>query len=477
MNLLVIIGGGIVFLMLVGWFLTLESQGRRHTIFLVFVTSYLVESMLGGESGQVPTGLFRVNVGGLDLRPVMVVFSAALLARVLTSGRRPEKVTGLEAAWYAFWGWYTLGIFVGLSAGLPQARVLFQGKAGFVFAGAMLVTSAADVDRLSKRITDKRLAMVLAASVVIGLIVQVLDIRIRLQTPVQTINRLGNLSNDSVTFLCFFGATVLLLELAKARPDVWVWGSALVMLTSPLARTQRASYLALGLIVLVISWVALGPKFRDIVKITGAQTALAITAVLGLAVAGVLFTSGGIVASQVDSTFLGEQEATAAAVRVDFAESAIQTIREHPVMGEGVGSTFVLSIDRVGDDQRRTAHNMILDIGMRSGLAGIFLFVVACFVTALAVRREWHRKVDPATSLLVLGVSFALVATFARAMVEPSIDFHRTMTVLGMSIGLLVALGRRPEDASLFEYGDVEEDPRESRQARRRAKAASKRFT
>ncbi len=235
---------GLLLLVLLVWFQRLEALDKRHTIFLVLLGALVFDAVLAGRSAGVPVGVLRPRLMGQDFRLPDLVIVAGLGVRMLSPTRARYGAVGL--AWATFIAIFVLGMMIGFLNDLPTGQVLFQGKFAFYAIGGIVLASGVDVRRAAE--SAGSLAVLLAPFVLVGVIVNVSSVQIQLRTPVQDLPAVGVLSNDTITMLVVFGAVAGLAESVRQRPRGIALASSLVLMLSPVAGDQRASYLVLGFV-------------------------------------------------------------------------------------------------------------------------------------------------------------------------------------------------------------------------------------
>ncbi len=434
--MLVYIGAsGLAVFGLLAWFHALEVRGRRHTIFVVLVVTLVVEALLAGPAAEVPVGLLRPQVLGQDFRPPDAVIAAALVVRVLHL--RGQKLTSIGLAWAAFVAVYVTGVVVGLLHGIPAVEVLFQGKVAFYLVGGMVVASGADLDRAYESIS--RLAVVLAAMVPIAFFIQTFDIVLSFDTPVQRLNRLGRLSNDSITLLSIVGVVTLLVEVTRPRQRIVVVAAGIALVLAPAVGKQRASYLVVAVIVLAFVLLVASPTWARRTTATPLEMTLIGIALVGLIIAGFAVTARpGVILDPVQDAFTGQADQRSAQARVSLYSQAIDEIADSPLIGSGVGTKVIRRAELGNKEVAAAAHNVILDIGMRVGLVGLLVYLSALWVTLSGAIRVWRSDVRNSVAAFGMGGALIVIGIFAKAMVEP-LDKFRLALAMGIGVGLVVA--------------------------------------
>ncbi len=113
--------------------------------------------------------------------------------------------------------------------------------------------------------------------------------------------------------------------------------------------------------------------------------------------------------------------ATSMGMRARLLDQTWQMVREHPVIGHGVGSWRGLWRERVQGGElleaHTTPHNEYLLVAQQGGVIGLMLFVAAI---AAGLRAAWRR--GPAGhGVLMVWVAFALAALFNAALRDAKI--------------------------------------------------------
>ncbi len=436
-----VLAGGAVLAML-WWFASLEESGDRHAILVVLALTLLVEALLAGPAADVAPGILRPRIGGQDFRPPDLVIVAALAARMLAV--RGQRITGLALAWTGFLALYLTATAVGILNGFALNEVLFQGKGFLYIFGGIVIGSGADVERLAAQVG--RLGIALAFLVPLAFFVEATCLVISFSTPVQRFNRLGQLSNDTITLLTVLGVVVLLAEATKNHRRNWVLIAVLALLLSPAAGHQRASYLVVAAVGPMLLALLSGKTWRRRSRITRVEIALVVMGLVGLVGLGFVFGSADRIVAPVEDAFGGQANERSAESRVSLADQALERIQERPILGWGNGDKVVRVAEYSGKEVAAAAHNILLDLAMRVGLVGLVLFIVAVVATAIVGTSVWKTsRSDSVAGMAVAGV-MVLLAVLTKAMVEPALDKFRLSTSLGLAVGLVMA-ARRTSDA------------------------------
>ena len=441
MLIVLLIGAAVLATTLFAWFVVLEFNDRRHTIFNVVALTFIVEAVVTPEVAAVPVGLLRPELFGQDFRPPDLLLFAALAARLLAG--RWGRIGPVGLAWFPFFALYFTGVVIGLMVGLEFAQVLFQGKLLLYLVGGLVVASGADIDRLVESIGT--LGLVLAPMLPIGLIVSLSDLEIVVNTPIQDFPSLGQLSHDSVTILVAIGGAVIITEAVRSRPRWYVAGAGTALLLVPITRDQRGSYLTLAAVVVTLALLALGRTWRRRSSVSGAQMALIASVLIAI---GALGFASGAASEIVDEAFGGQGNVESAEERVKLYEESLRLAQERPVLGYGVGAEVETTRVNSGEDLQTTAHNLVLDTWLRIGLVGVFFMMIALGVTSWTAVAVWRGPTSDQVAAIAIAGLLGILGWLAKALVEPALDKFRLSLLLGLALGFVAASWRAAESGN-----------------------------
>lgn len=433
--LLVILVAGLGLNLLIWWFASLEARGERHTILVVLGIVVLVEAVLAGPASEVPRGILRPEVAGQDFRPPDAIIVAALAARILNL--RGHKVSGMALLWTGFLVVYITSAAVGILNGFPVVEVLFQGKGAFYLVGGMAIASGASPTKLSESIG--KLSIVAAVIVFLAFLVEASGVRIAFAIPGQRFNRLGNLSNDSITLMILIGVLALIIEATREKPRMLYIGSGLVLMLSPAAGHQRASYLVLAGALVMMGLLFATSKWKDRSPVTLVEVVLGFSVLIALAGVNFVINDGADIVAPIEDAFSGAAEQRSAESRFSLADQAIDKIQERPILGWGTGIKVVRQAELSNKEVAAAAHNLILDLGMRVGAIGFSLFVAAVAATIMAGYRMWKEADSNTVAAVAAAATICMLAVITKGMVEPALDKFRLAMSLGISVGLVMA--------------------------------------
>ena len=222
----------------------------------------------------------------------------------------------------------------------------------------------------------------------------------------------------------------------------------MLLVVAPIVGTQRASMLASAVSIGFVIVAALGATWRRRSPTTVAQigfliggVALMLVAFVGIRVG---FGAEAPLSDRLDQTFRGDGQQVAAASRLDLWSQSADLIRERPVLGWGLGKQ--LDLPRLSLTESETtqapAHNLDLDILIRSGFVGLVLFLTALLLTAAAGWRTWRNHPDTVVAAFALGCLAAITGLLAKGMVESIFEQFRIATVLGFLLGGVLSVAR-----------------------------------
>lgn len=455
MLIVLLLGAAVLASALFAWFVMLETNDRRHTIFNIVAITFIFEAVVTPEVASVPVGLLRPEVFGQDFRPPDLLLFAALAARLLAG--RWGRVGPVGLAWFPFFALYLTGVVIGLLVGLEFAQVLFQGKVLLYILGGLVVASGVDVDKLYDSIGT--LGLVLAPLLPIGLIVSLSNLEIAVDTPLQSFPTLGQLSHDSVTLLVVIGGAVIITEAVRSRPRWYVAGAGVALLLVPITRDQRGSYLTLAAVVVTLAIVALGGQtWRRRSSVSGTQFALIAVVLIGV---GSVSLATGATSGFIDEAFGGQGNVESADERLKLYRASVELAQQRPILGYGVGAEVETTRVNSGEDLQTTAHNLVLDIWLRVGFVGVGFVLVALAVTAWTAVAVWRGPASDRVAAIAIAGLIGVLGWLAKALVEPALDKFRLSLLLGLALGFVAASWRAAHPSDDVTVGATQRRSRE----------------
>jgi O-antigen ligase len=372
-----------------------------------------------------------------------ILVPAAILAVLLRRARAPGSP--LVLLWLAFLVWLATAGLVGAYEGNPLTLVAFQGKA-IVYLGAFLLAASVPV---AQYVADGRLERFLAWAAALALVLIATDLAgatIDGDLPLLPLRRFGVVGTDAATMFSGLGVIALALGLLGGHRRRRLLASAAVLLIAPAFGDQRAAFVGLGLALAIVMLAMLLSRRR--VGVTPTEGALAAAAVAGLLL---LSTVPAVVADRtvklplqdrLSTTFGAYEEVLTTKDRLNQWNVALPLIAERPVYGHGLGYEYVFWDEGYFFFKRTDlTHNIFGDLLLRSGIAGLALFLLAFGATSVAVARGWWSHSSDRTAAFALAVGAAVAGLVAKGMAESLFENYRLATVLGLGIGVMISAG------------------------------------
>jgi hypothetical protein len=424
-----------------------ERRGRSDLTLQAVLWTILIDSLVNPVGFATPTGLFKLPVGPYSLFLPELVVSLALVAR-LAGRREPVRWTTQKLWWTAFFLWFLAAAARGLLAGHPVNLVLFEAKALIYVGGSFALAAGGGLD------TPGLWRLIRGAAPLAGLLVALdqAGTRVTADLPIVPLREFGQVGADTATILGSLGLVGLLLAGPHQRrlPDA---GAALVLTLAPLASHQRAALIGWAVSIVVATALTVARRCRRgrPAQLRGAWLlALALVAVLSLPVAARLASDPATalpLADQLRHSFAspGKQESWQS--RRNQWAVAPALVAEHPWIGSGLGTTywhFELAQDRPIETD--VTHNLVLDLLLRVGVAGVALFLLAMWCTVGGGLAVVWQVPDEAAARCAAFVS-VVAGLMAKAMVESIFEKYRIAVLLGLSLGALAGAAGVARDA------------------------------
>lgn len=423
-----------------------ERDGRPHVVVGVLLGVLLFEAVLLPEQAQVPVGLFRVSFGGQDVRLSEILLVLALVARASVR-RVPTRLTLPGLLWTAFFAWYATAALAGYLRGHDLEVVLFEAKSLLYVPAAFVLVAGCDVERVIAREVVARWFTIVAAVVAYVAATMLVGTYRDLSVPGQRLPAFGNYGTAGRSLVAALAVVLLATEACRARPRPRWLVVGLLLLVSPIVGLQRAAMLgaAAGGAALVLA--TLGRTWRRRVRVTGTQIGLVAAALVALAVVAIgvpWLTSDerpALVAS-LDEAFFGEGQVASAESRQRLWSETRELIGEHPVAGWGLGQRTELVKPFPREPVEVSAHNVVLDVLVRSGVIGLVAIAAALAASLADAARVWRQHPEPVVAGFALGCAAALVGLVAKGMVESILENYRLAETIGLLLGSIAAAAR-----------------------------------
>ncbi|MGE0794588.1 MAG: O-antigen ligase family protein [Acidimicrobiia bacterium] len=432
--------GGFVFSRFARW----EREGRRHLVLGVFLAVVVVEALLAGSTDSVPTSIFRPSVAGQDIRLPDPLLALALLARAWVSPV-PRVLRGVWAVMGVFVVWLLYCTFIGLDNGSAFADTLFDLKSYLYIVGTMVLVAGVPIQDILRRRRFERWILTISLVSTVFMVMDLVGAATVVPIPGAPIV-LGRVGSETHTVLVALGILAFGIEACSRRPRVIVVVAAFLLLATPFGGAQRASFVQLGLTVLVMAPFMLTATWVRRVRFSPTD---ALVFLFAFVIAGglILGLSGELatVSDRVQDTFGGQVESATASVRVSIIETSTKRIAERPLFGWGMGdrvSQRFSGILGLGQTEQVTSHNVAVDLALRTGLVGAVLGFIAILGPVVSGWRVWLSGVDDRVAAASLAAIAAVAGILGKGMVETIFEKFRIGIALGFLLGLLLAAAR-----------------------------------
>lgn len=455
---LVLAAGAVAFLAL----FALERAGRRGLVLNLVLGSLVLDCALFSGFGT-SNGIFEPSVLGRGVSVTLLLAVTALTARWLARGGPPVlRATGVLWAFLLVWTAASGGR--GLLAEHSESAVQYQLLVIAHLAVLGVLAATTPVAQMTGR-WGLPLLTWLAAPLALGIyVLDAADIRWSADVVVFEVSTLGSMGADAATV--FVSVGVLGGVIAMTRPVGARAGlvPAALLLIAPAFNTQRAAFLGLAASLLVVGAGFVLERRAKALAVHGGEVALA-TLLVAVSVAGVVWVgtlterpgAAQAVSEQVAKTFASTAKRQSSESRRNQWDNALDLVGRAPVVGHGLGVTYLHF--EVGPDELRRSditHNLLLDVGVRSGLVGVLLLLLALGATARDAISAFSSRAAPAVRAAALGALAVLAGLAAKGAVESLFEKHRLAMLLGLTIGVVAAARR-----TSAEVVDGNSDPRQ----------------
>jgi O-antigen ligase len=430
--------------LLFGLFARWERTGREHFVVMALLGMLVLETSLYENQDQMPRDLFHPGSGAFEFRLPEVIVTLALLARVVVRGRA-TRVGVAPLLWMAFGAWIGVAAVEGILRHNDFTQIPYQGKVIVYVVGGYALAAGVPIRRFIEGRAFVRLVRWSAVAATVLLVMQAGGRAYAIHLPLLPLPDFGVDGNDASTIFAAIGLIGLLLELAKEKRSRLTLLACVPLMLSPFWSNQRAVLLMLGASVTTVLVVATGKTARRRLRVKSAEvllTAMAVVGVvLGVAVVPALEGHGTVqvpLSATIHKTFSATGKIQSAQDRASKWAVAFSYIRQHPIIGNGLGVEFSFyepgpNVITVTD----VTENIGLDLWMRAGLIGLGLFVVALLLSLFEGLAAWRLHPDRMVAVLALALVAVIVGLIAKGMVESIFEKYRLATMLGLSLGLL----------------------------------------
>lgn len=464
-ELAVLAVGAVVLGRLFGWAASLERRGRAGLVVIAIFGLLLFESALWSSQGDVPAGIFHPSFGGFGFRLYEILIPLALLARLAARGA-PKRIGATSLWWAAFATWYGAAAIVGLLAGHDTKEILFEAKAIAYVVGGYALAAGVPVEQFVGRDGVLRLTVPTALAATVLIFTDRARWTYSGGLPGVRLQSFGDVGADTASlFVVVALLTVGLLACRERRPLRLLLACGPLLVSAVFAE-QRAALLGLVIsaAILIVAWLA--PTARRRLQATPTEMGLVGLAVVALVLVPVLFrtavdqqTPTLPLAYEIEGTFSGPGNEQSAQQRVNQYRATVETVRERPILGWGLGKT--ITYYATGQNEYRDspiAHNIGADLLIRSGAVGLVLFLLPVTLTVVGGFRVWRYHPDDLVAGFALVCCALVLGLIGKGMVESIFEKYRLAVALGLLLGML-----RSTTISLAQLNQRAAETREAR--------------
>jgi O-antigen ligase len=433
-------------------FYRLERRGRSIVVAQTIVVVLVLDASL--YSTTAPTTLisvFHLSFGGQNIRLTQVLLLLALIAKLCARGW-PRRLDAASGWWLAFFVWYASAAFVGLSNGNAKALVVSRAFLVIEAGGMIVLTSSVSIEEW---LSDRGLARLLRVVGVIAGVMFVLattHVRINAHLPYLPLAGFGDLGPDAATIFLSLGLIGLAMEATRRKRRRGVLLSSAVLVVAHSASAQRATRLDLVVAVVVFVLIVLLPRRRRFF-VRGGELVLVALAIMAVFAAPVFARA---VRDNADTSVLASVPIVSTAAHVastSYRQGSVQSrynewavafplIRQSPLTGYGLGETFThYDVGTRSFITYDITNNIGLDLLVRTGAAGLALFLMALITTMAAGWRAWRDSPVDESALLAAMASAVLLGLLGKGMVESILNEYHLTPLLGLIVGLILASG------------------------------------
>ncbi|HEY7948615.1 MAG TPA: O-antigen ligase family protein [Acidimicrobiales bacterium] len=429
---------------LFGLFAKWERSGREHFAVMLLLGMLVLETSLYENQDQMPRDIFHPGSGAFEFRLPEVIITLALLARWMVRGRA-TRVGVAPLLWMAFGAWLLVAAVEGVLRHNDFVQIPYQAKAIVYVVGGYALASGVPIGRFLEGRALTRLVRWSAVAAAVLIAFQLAHRNYPIHLPLLPLPDFGVDGSDAATIFAAIGLIGLLLELAKEKRSRLTMLACVPLLLSPFWANQRAVLVMLGASVTTVVVVATGKTARRRLRVKSAEVLLSALAVvgvvLGVSVIPALAGHGTVqvpLSSTIAKTFNSTGKVESAQDRASKWSVAFALIRQHPLIGSGLGVEFSFyepgpNVITVTD----VTENIGLDLWMRAGIIGLGLFALALLLSLADGLAAWRQHPDRMVAVMALALVAVVIGLVGKGMVESIFEKYRLATMLGLSLGLL----------------------------------------
>ena len=432
---------------MIGLFIRLEVQEKRHVAVQMVLIALLLEIVLQPDGTSAQVGLLRLPLGPFDARPADVIVPLALAARSLGSSV-PRTMRIASLLWLCFLVWYVSAGAFGILNGNASSDVIAQIRGVMIGSGLMVLVAGIDPRALVAKDRLQRAGRLVGVMGAILLITHFAKLSWDLDIPVVPIRNLGALDSDARTLFPILGVMAACAELASGRRRFSVILPAFALLATPVAATQGGPYLSLLVMLAVLTVVATGPTWKRRMNLTAADIGFVLSIFLIVGAVSI-FSSGGstpVFVDQFEEAVLSDSQATTTGERFQLWSDAGEIIAGSPVWGDGLGVFGTIDRRFPNPSVETTFHNVALDIAARSGAVGVLIATAALAATMTSALAVWREHDDAVVASVAMTSMLGLLALFGRAQVASSLEHTRITVAFFLLVGLVLACANSSDE-------------------------------
>lgn len=425
---------------IVGYFIKLERENRRHVVIQILLVALLLEILMQPDGNGAEIGLFRIPIGPFDARPADLIVPLGLAARALSS-HVPRRLSAAALLWICFIVWYGAGAPVGFLNGNPLSDVIAQGRGVIIGGGLMILVAGIDVREFVANDRIQRAGRFVGVIGTLLLVTHFSGIAFTLDVPVVGFRNLGALDSDARTLFPILGVMAITAEVSGARRRLSVIIPSFALISTPIAATQGGPYLSLLVLLAGLTFVALGTTWKRRMNLTALDVGFVLSMFLVIG-AGSILTSGGsspAFVDQFEEAVLSDTQATTTGERFQLWDQAGEIVAESPVWGVGLGVFGTIERTFPNGEVDTTFHNVPLDIAARTGLVGAFLAAAALGLTLRHGATVWRKSESMIIASVAMTSCLGLLAVSGRALVASSLEHTRITVGFFLLVGLVMA--------------------------------------
>lgn len=442
--------------LLVTFFLTcvLLEHRRRQVVVLGLVLGVVLldATFYADTQASFSASIFHPHLLGQNFRLTQLILPVALLARLAARGL-PRRVDRSTPLWLAFFAWVVVSTIVGLMHGYAPPVVLRQASVIINLGGGLALAAGVPAHQFVTGTAVPRFLQIFGAIASLLFLTDSLGVRVSSKAiPDLPLNGFGAYGADAATLFSSIGVLGLVLESGRyrrAKPRLSVLVPSVLLVLSHLASPQRAARLDLYLTLLILVLMFLSPTgvWRNRLRLARAGAVAAALAVAGLSAVLAVAVVEATVTPESSVAAGGGKGLLGANTRQGSIESRYNQwsvvwdeIKREPLLGEGLGGTFVHYEEGKKEFvEGDIAHNIGLDLLRRTGFVGLLLGAAGVLIVCGDALRVWHRHPDNRIASLA-AAAFALTAGLvAKGMVESIFEKYRVAVLLGCVLGLAVS--------------------------------------